>query len=78
MHEITFELHACLEALVEPAGWALLSGGDGDGALGSPQTHVVLLVLNCPLEETFAGLAGEDAVVEPGYLVPTNRTGAGI
>ena len=66
---LTLELHSRLEALVEPARGALLPGGDGDRALRAPQAHVVLLVLHGALEETLAGLAGEDAVVEARDLV---------
>ena len=68
------QLHSHLEALVKPAGRALLTGGDGDRALGAPQADVVLLVLHSPLEESLAGLAGEDPVVEARYLVSAHRT----
>ena len=71
---VTFQLHSGPEALVEPASRALLPGGDGDGALGPAEADVVLLVLDRPLEEALAALAGEDAVVESGDLVAANRT----
>ena len=58
------QLHPHLEALVEPTGRALLPGGDRHRTLGSPQTDVVLLVLDGSLEESLTGLAGEDPVVE--------------
>ena len=68
----TFELHAGLQALVEAASRALLSGGDRDGTLGAAQANVVLFVLYSPLEESLAALAGENAVVETRYFVSAN------
>ena len=49
---------------LSPASRAFLPGADSDGALGSAEADVVLFVLNSSLEESLAGLAGEDAVVE--------------
>ena len=74
----TFEFHACFEALFESASWALLSGSDGDHTLAAPQTDIVLLILNCPLEKALARLAREYAVVKSRYLVAANRTWAAI
>ena len=54
---------------LSPASRAFLPGADSDGALGSAEADVVLFVLNSSLEESLAGLAGEDAVMEAGYLV---------
>ena len=71
---LTFQFHARFETLVESAGRTLFPGGDGDWALSAPQTHVVLLVLDGPLEETLARLAGENAVVESGDLVTAHGT----
>lgn len=61
---LTFELHTHAEALVEPAGGALLPGASAHRTRGASHAHVVLFVLYSPLEETFTGLTGEDAVVE--------------
>ena len=69
------QLHPHLEALLESAGRALLPGGDRHRALCAAQTDVVLLVLDGSLEESLAGLAGEDSVVEARYLVCAYRAG---
>ncbi len=74
---LTFKLHPCLEALVEPACGALLPGGYGDGTGGAPQTHVVLLVLHGALEEALAALTGEDPVVKTTDFVAAHGTRAG-
>jgi len=68
------QLHSHLKALLKPAGRALLPSGNCHRALGSSQAHIVLLVLHGSLEEALAGLAGENAVVEPRDLVATHRT----
>ena len=65
---LTFELHADVETLLEPAvGAALpLRLVDDAGAVGHARVH--LLVLHGPLEEPLARLARQQAVVVPAHL----------
>ena len=50
----TFKFHASFETFLESASRTLFPGGDSNWAVGSPQADVVLLVLDSPLEESFA------------------------
>lgn len=72
----TFEFHSSVEALFKSASRALFASGNCDGTSGPSETHIVLLVLNSALEEAFAALTREDAVVETGDLVAANGTRA--
>ena len=60
----TFEFHSSVEALFKSASRALFASGNCDGTSGPSETHIVLLVLNSALEEAFAALARQHAVVE--------------
>lgn len=71
----TFQLHPPLQTLFKATRGTLFPRGNRDWTCGTADTHVVLSVLHRPLEEALAGLAGEDAVVKAGNLVPANRTG---
>lgn len=70
----TFELHADLEALLEPAEGTPLPLGLVDVTAALGDARVNLFVLHSPLEEALAGLAGEQAVVVAGNLVATHGT----
>lgn len=74
----TFQLHPLLKALLESTGGTLFPGGDRDRAGRPPKAHVVLPVLDRPLEEAFARLAREDAVVKAGDLVTADGAGTKI
>ena len=66
---LTFELHADVEALLEPAEGTPLPLGLVDVTAALGHARVDLLVLHSPLEEALAGLAREQAVVVAGHLV---------
>jgi len=70
-----FQLHPHLKALLKPASRTLFPCCNCNWALSSSQAHIVLLVLDSPLEESFARLTGENAVVEPRDLVSAHRAG---
>ena len=68
----TFKFHADVHALLEPAVGTPLPLGLVNDATPLRHAGVDLLVLHGPLEEALAGLAGENAVVEPRDLVTTH------
>lgn len=70
----TFEFHPASQTLIESTRGALLPGGDGDGTVPASQTHVVLPILNRPLEEALARLARKYPVVEATDFVAANWT----
>ena len=53
----TFEFHSSVEALFESASWAFFTCSNGNGASGTSEANVVLLILYCSFEEAFAALA---------------------
>ncbi len=73
---VTFQFHAGVEALFEPTSGTLFAGGDSDRAGGSPEAHVILLVLDGSFEKALAALAGKDAVMEARDLVAADGTRA--
>ena len=64
----TFELHADVETLLEPAVRAPLPLGLINDTVPVGHAGVDLLVLDRSLEESLAGLAGKEAVVVSGHL----------
>ena len=60
----TFKLHPHVETFLEPAVRASLPLRLINNTVPVCHTGVHLLVLHGPLEESLAGLAGEDPVVE--------------
>ena len=65
---LTFQLHADVHTLLEPAVGTPLPLGLVNDATPLRHAGVDLLVLHGPLEEALAGLAGEEAVVVAGHL----------
>ena len=72
--DLTFQLHANLETLLEAAVGTPFALRLIDGAVPILYARIDLLVLHCPLEEPLAGLAGEQAIVVAGDLVAADRT----
>ena len=71
----TFELHADVETLLEPAVRAPLPLGLINDTVPVGHAGVDLLVLDRSLEESLAGLTRKDTVVEPGNFVSAHRAG---
>ena len=65
----TFKLHPHVETFLEPAVRTPLPLRLINDTVPVRHAGVDLLVLDCPLEESFAGLACEEAVVVARYLV---------
>ena len=70
----TFKFHADVHALLEPAVGTPLPLGLVNDATPLRHAGVDFLVLHGPLEEALTGLAGEEAVVVAGHLVPAHWT----
>lgn len=70
----TFKLHPDIETLLESAVGAALALRLVDDTVAVRHAGVHLLVLDGPLEEALAGLAGEEAVVVAGHLHPHNQS----
>ena len=68
----TFKLHPNVETFLEPAVWTSLPLRLINNTVPVRHTGVNLLVLNCPLEESLAGLAGEETVMVSGHLIKRN------
>ena len=64
----TFELHADVETLLEPAVRASLPLSLINDTVPVRHASVDLLVLDGPLEESLAGLASKESVVISGHL----------
>ena len=65
----TFQLHPNVETFLESAVRASLPLRLINNTVPVRHTGVDLLVLDCPLEESLAGLAGEETVVVSGHLI---------
>ena len=64
--------HADGETFLEAAELAAVAPPLVDGAVAVGQTHILGAFLNGPLEESLAALAGADAVVLTGRVVPAH------
>ena len=74
LRELTFQLHAHLEALLKATVGTSLTLTLVNVAAALCDARVDLLILNGSLEEALAGLAGEQAVVVAGDAVAAHRT----
>ena len=72
---LTFELHPDFETLLETTVRAPLPLSLIDLTVSVRHTRVHFLVLDGPLEESFAGLAGQQAVVIAGHFVTAHGAG---
>lgn len=59
----SFELHTDVKTLLEATVWTAFTLGLVDMTAAICNAGVYLLVLHCALEESFAALAGEQAIV---------------
>lgn len=72
----TFQFHAGIKALLESTGRTLFTCSNRDRTGCSPQTHIVLLILDGPFEEALTALTRKNAVMEAGNFVAANGTRA--
>lgn len=70
--KLTILVHASLYALGQSTGATLIAMGlvDHTAALGLGLAHVLAVLPDGPLEEARATVAGEDAVVFAGRVIP--------
>lgn len=71
--ELTFELHAHLQALLKTAKWTAFTLRLVNVAAALRHARVHLLILDSALEEAFARFAGEQTVMVTGDFVAANR-----
>ena len=71
---LTFQFHADVHTLLEPAVGTPFPLCLVDDAAPIRHASIDLFILNSAFEEAFAALACEEAVVVPTNFVPTDRT----
>lgn len=66
------QFHTLLQTFIKTTGRTLFARGNAHGTGPTPNTDIVLAILDGTLEEAFTGFTGENAIMEAGNFIATN------